>query len=137
MFIFLNNYPTKLKTCTVIVFVAKHVIRKYRHTLIFHYDVTYHKKLTQHRGLCCCGTSLPVDTPQSAQSKGCLAAKSASSYLILESDSNKVKFQNISRRQLFNLTVIAAESLKRLNDILDTWKIKFHSVSVLQDLKDM
>ena len=63
MFIFLNNYPTKLKTCTVIAFVAKHVIRKYRHTLIFHYDVTYYKKLTQHRGLCCCGTSLPVDTP--------------------------------------------------------------------------
>ena len=71
MFVFLRNYMTKLKTCTVIAPTVKHVIRKHRHSLILYRDVTY-AKLTQHRGLCCCGTSLPVDTPRLPKAKDAL-----------------------------------------------------------------
>ena len=71
MFVFLGKNRTKSKTCTAIAFAAKHVVRKYRHSLIFRCDVVY-AKLTQHRGLCCCGTSLPADTPRLPKAKDAL-----------------------------------------------------------------
>ena len=55
----------------MIALTAKHVIGKYRHSLIFYRGVLY-AKLTQHRGLCCCGTSLPVDTPRLPKAKDAL-----------------------------------------------------------------
>lgn len=111
--------------------MPEQIIRKRKRTLIFLGDVLYDKKLTRHRGLCCCGTSLPVDTPRLPKAKDVF---------------QRVSFSPISTKILANLdfkiscvlacsTQIAIENLKKLIDVPYQWKIKSHNANVLQGLK--